>query len=393
MEESFITEQVRLIATLRMLALQHSFTALHADEEESITDKVSMRDYVEGIILAGKSIGLDLTVEMIFEADENWTDAPNLVSLLKYNVLSRGPLYSIIREQFGAGMTFQLGVAQIVSAIRVLASFYRHIDLRSIAKEIRGELRQELGEAGAFLRASAVFFLNRGEQLDDTFGTAFRDQLWIAASSIVEGRRTRKWFDTAFEQTYDLVNALVPHYPKIKEALDRANELIRELEEIRPGRQDWQAYESLCAKCLRFLFIPPFRSLIEQGRSADGHERRDLILPNNQFGGFWSLIRHEFNSRHIICEVKNVATLRKDDLNQLRIYLAKPTIGRFGLLFCRRGAEKSALIAQRAAYEQDKILILIISDLLLSQMLRAHAFGGSSDYILEHEKATFEVTY
>lgn len=376
-----------------MLALQDSFFVIHDVEEKGLTDTVSTRDYVEGIILAGASIGLNLGSEMIVELDEDWTDAPDLMSLLAYNVLKRGPLSSTVREQFGAGIGFQLEVTQIVSAIRVTAGFYRHIDLRGIPKELHGRLRKELDAARDFLRASSGFFLDQSEQLVNTFGAEFGHKLLTAATSMLDGRRTRKSFEQAFDQTYDLVNALVPHYPRIREALDRANELVGELEKIRPGKQDWQAYENVCAKCLRFLFVPPFRSLIEQGRSADGHESRDLILPNNQFGGFWSLIRHEFDSRHVVCEVKNVASLRKDDLNQLRIYLDKPTIGRFGLLFCRHGANKSATIAQRAAYEQAKILILIVSDQLLYRMLKAHAFSGSSDYILEHEKAMFEVTY
>jgi len=131
-----------------------------------------------------------------------------------------------------------------------------------------------------------------------------------------------------------------------------------------------------------------------QARSTDRHERRDAILPNNLYAGFWQIIRTEFESRHVVCEFKNSAGINsKQALNQLRIYLSKPTIGRFGLLFIRRPPSKSLLQAQRNAYEQSRILILPIDDAKLGRLLIARAYLGSCDDLLEREKIRFEIEY
>jgi hypothetical protein len=44
------------------------------------------------------------------------------------------------------------------------------------------------------------------------------------------------------------------------------------------------------------------------------------------------------------------------------LYLSKPTVGNFGLLFTRKKSSKKLLLARRRAYEESKILILIIDD-------------------------------
>jgi len=95
-----------------------------------------------------------------------------------------------------------------------------------------------------------------------------------------------------------------------------------------------------------------------------------------------------------VCEFKNGSSdIGKHSLNQLRIYLSKPTIGRFGLLFIRNKATNSLIQAQKDAYEQNRILVLIIDDEKLKRMLIARAYLGFAEDILEDEKVNFEVTY
>jgi hypothetical protein len=91
-----------------------------------------------------------------------------------------------------------------------------------------------------------------------------------------------------------------------------------------PGKKDWVKYEELCIQILTFLFLPPFKIILSQVRTESGDTRRDAVLPNNNYEGFWNLIRDEFNSKHIICEFKNYRDdLAPNLLNQLRIYLSK----------------------------------------------------------------------
>ncbi|KPJ48884.1 MAG: hypothetical protein AMJ41_04055, partial [candidate division Zixibacteria bacterium DG_27] len=102
----------------------------------------------------------------------------------------------------------------------------------------------------------------------------------------------------------------------------------------------------------------------------------------------------EFNSRHIICEFKNYSSkASKGELNQLRLYLAKPTVGRFGLLFVRKAPSKQLLAARKRAYEESQVLILLLNDELVEKMLKMRAFTGHPEEILEDLKIEFELSY
>jgi hypothetical protein len=116
-------------------------------------------------------------------------------------------------------------------------------------------------------------------------------------------------------------------------------------------------------------------------------------LPNNQFAGFWRLAREEFDSRHVVCEFKNGAQITKADVIQLRVYLARPSIGRLGMLFHRKRPTPSSLTARRDAYAEGKALILLIDDVTLNRMMIARAFLGSADSLLEDLKMEFELAY
>jgi hypothetical protein len=117
-------------------------------------------------------------------------------------------------------------------------------------------------------------------------------------------------------------------------------------------------------------------------------------LENDGGSQFWAAVRQEFDSKHVVFEFKNSERLRsKDALNQLRIYLSKPTIGRFGMLLTRKSPGRAVLQARRDAYEQGRVLILIIDDTHLKSLLIARAFLGRIDEQISSLKRGFEVTY
>lgn len=200
-------------------------------------------------------------------------------------------------------------------------------------------------------------------------------------------------FETLKNGAFSLIIGMVPDLTAVLADVERARALREELKRVSIGRKGWLAYEKLCVKILRFLFVPPFRHIHVQSRTQDGHERRDAVLSNNNLGGFWGLVRDEFSARHVVCEFKNGEDGRsKDSLNQLRMYLSRRSIGRFGILFVRKPPSDSVLSAQRLAYD-DGILILIIDDELVCRMLTARAFTRSADGVLEDVKVKFELAY
>lgn len=190
------------------------------------------------------------------------------------------------------------------------------------------------------------------------------------------------------------LNALSPYYFIQLDRLDRGKTLINTLLKCKPGKKNWTDYEEICIKTLNFLFVPPFSEVKEQSRTESGDIRRDGVLPNNKFTGFWEMIRHEFQSKHIICEFKNYAVdVGKDQLNQLRIYLSRPTVGRFGMLFLRKKPSKKLLEARKRAYEESNILILLLDDETVIEMIKMAIYADSAEEVLEDLKIQFELTY
>lgn len=205
-----------------------------------------------------------------------------------------------------------------------------------------------------------------------------------------------EYFESVDEILNRGLNALSPYYFIQLDRLERGKTLINNLLECKPGKgkKNWQDYEEICIKILNFLFVPPFSEVKEQSRTESGDTRRDGVLPNNKFTGFWEVIRHEFQSKHIICEFKNYAAdVGKDQLNQLRIYLSRPTVGRFGMLFLRKKPSKKLLEARKRAYEESNILILLLDDETVVEMIKMAIYADSAEEVLENLKIQFELTY
>jgi hypothetical protein len=348
-------------------------------------------DYFEGFMLAASEVGLDLAAHTIIPYVEKFDEFAEFI--LENTILDK-PLASQIRDQAGAAAYFNFLLTEALTCLRLLASFRFATGGSRLPAKRRAFVRRQIAIAHEGMSAISFFLNQQLELIEERFGYSFAERCRQLAMSLTTSRRTLKRFALAHDLTETLVNDLLPNFGEIWERRTRARELIAEIENCPSGPSHWVRYEEICIKCLRFLFSPPFKTVHIQRRTADNHERRDAILTNNQYGGFWRLIREEFDSRHIVCEFKNKdRQLSKDDLNQLRIYLSRPTIGRFGLLFLRDGLSKSLTQAQRNAYEQSRILILVINDRMLRSMLMLRSFTGAAEHVLESSKAQFEIDY
>ena len=88
-------------------------------------------------------------------------------------------------------------------------------------------------------------------------------------------------------------------------------------------------------------------------------------------------------------KVKNFS---KDTLNQLRIYLSKKSVGRFGILTVRDGKENHAIsTAREYAYAHSDILILILDDQDIVELLISKTVFGSADKFLHRKIIEFEL--
>jgi hypothetical protein len=362
---------------------RYTYPKMHVDLERTI------EDFREGCMLLTDSFGLAIKHGQLIPALQEIDELSNFVLA---NMLQKDTIRDLIEQDYGKQAAFAFSMSQLIGITSILSSAF----------SVKGPIPARRRSIMADQRLKAIEFcssfgksLKKWRQgIQKQFGTRFSARCSNLSRVISSGRWTPAHFGRIAHVSGELLNESVPHFDTINSTLERAKKVVGDLNVCRPGKTAWRYYEDICTRALRMLFVPPFRKVVLQSRNEHGHERRDAILPNNQFSGFWSMLRQEFESRHLVCEFKNNAKpLGKSDLNQLRIYLSRPTIGRFGLLFHRGRLGSGAIRARREAYEQSKILVLFIDDNALEKLLRARAFVGSATHVLDDMKTQFEIAY
>lgn len=188
---------------------------------------------------------------------------------------------------------------------------------------------------------------------------------------------------------------LDPLLGEIRAILGGAGPLLAaRLRSCEPGRRDSPQYERLMVDCLEYLFVPPLPEVLSQVRTASGHEVRDAVLPNYSASGFWEEVQREFESRNIVCEFKNYRNrLPIAAMEQLRVRLDKPALGRFGMLFSRIGPGVAALQAQRDCYSAlPSKLVLLLGDEEVLEMIELRQAGEDPSQVLQRQKTALELS-
>ncbi len=386
-------QRCSLLGTFRGSCLHFVFQAYYDPQGRDAQKNVqAFSDHLDGILNVAASLGLNLDRRDLFK---DFKKIDKFATFFVDLGLVRDSVGKSIKETYGKKYFFTYFIAQMLVIIRPLSSLTSKVAaFETIPKHRQKIVREEIGIAEDYI-VECQKYLNRHLTLiRELFGEKFFQGIKKLIAVSKNRKDTAVWANKIHFETEFLVNSLVPHYDDISERLEISKLLQKELKKCRPGLSNWRNYELICVKILRFLFIPPFKEVKLQARSKGNKEQRDAILPNNQYSGFWKLIHDEFNSRHIVCEFKNGNTHGdKQWLNQLRIYLSKPTIGKFGLLITRNKCSKSLIQAQRDAYEQSGILVLVIDDTRLKELMMARVFIGCADSILERYKTEFEIQY
>mgnify|MGYP000389106005 CR=1 FL=1 len=195
-------------------------------------------------------------------------------------------------------------------------------------------------------------------------------------------------------QLYDALSVLIPTLSFSHNHISTYNKFLDRLIECKPGREDWMKYESVVEDILKFSFAPPFSNVYSQVRTSDGFERRDLIIPNTLYNGLWLHLHNSYDCSNIVFEVKNKeGKFVKDNVNQLRVYLMKPTIGRFGMLVLRRKSSDLLEKAIKQAYDQSRILILMVDDNDLQCFMLYKMIFASPEKYIQQMKINFELLY
>lgn len=93
-------------------------------------------------------------------------------------------------------------------------------------------------------------------------------------------------------------------------------------------------YEDNVVQLLASLLYPHLDFAAEQSRTDSGALIRDLIFYNNRSVDFLDEIWKDYDSRQLVFEIKNVAAINSDHVNQLNRYLDSG-FGRYGVFVTR----------------------------------------------------------
>jgi hypothetical protein len=130
-------------------------------------------------------------------------------------------------------------------------------------------------------------------------------------------------------------------------------------------------YEELAAQLVATLLYPQLDFAAEQSRTDSGVLIRDLIFYNNRGVDFLRDIYDDYTSRQIVFELKNVAAISREHINQLNRYLTDQ-FGRFGVLLTRNPPSGPMFRNTVDLWAGQRRCILIMTDADLELMVRVY---------------------
>jgi hypothetical protein len=121
-----------------------------------------------------------------------------------------------------------------------------------------------------------------------------------------------------------------------------AKRKLGDIKKLPTGKKDNadKHYEDAVGQLLASLFYPELDFADEQSRTDSGTTIRDLIFYNNRTVDFLQDVYKQFAARQLVFELKNVAEIEREHINQLNRYL-DGAFGRFGVFVTRKPLPKA----------------------------------------------------
>jgi hypothetical protein len=142
-----------------------------------------------------------------------------------------------------------------------------------------------------------------------------------------------------------------------------AKRKFAELKKLPTGKTDNadRRYEDLTTQLLASLFYPHLDFAAEQSRTDSGALIRDLIFYNNRDIEFLKDIYNDYGNQQLVFELKNVAAIDREHINQLNRYL-DAGLGRFGVLVTRRPLRRAMFQNTVDLWSGQRRCILVLTD-------------------------------
>lgn len=127
-------------------------------------------------------------------------------------------------------------------------------------------------------------------------------------------------------------------------------------------------YEDAIASLLPSLLYPRLDFAQAQARTESGVSIRDLIFYNTRSGAFLSEMFDDYGSRQITFELKNVARVEREHVDQINRYLSQE-LGRFGVLVTRTPLRSAEFKRTVDLWSGQRKAVIALTDTDISQMV------------------------
>lgn len=143
--------------------------------------------------------------------------------------------------------------------------------------------------------------------------------------------------------------------------------LIKKLPTGKVNNAD-KKYEDLIGQLLPSLLYPKLDFAQEQARTESGVSIRDLIFYNTASTQFLKDMHSDYGSRQITIEMKNVAEISREHVDQLNRYLAED-LGKFGLFVTRNPLKKAVFARTIDLWSGQRKAVIVLTDSDVEQMV------------------------
>jgi hypothetical protein len=127
-------------------------------------------------------------------------------------------------------------------------------------------------------------------------------------------------------------------------------------------------YERYMGQLLPSLLYPHLDFAQEQARTDSGVSIRDLIFYNSRTHPFLLELMNDYGARQITFEMKNVASLERQHVDQLNRYL-KDNLGNFGVFVTRNPMQRPQYKATIDLWSGQRKAIIALTDMDMEQMV------------------------
>ena len=229
---------------------------------------------------------------------------------------------------------------------------------------------------------------------------AFPGTLPIADNSLLRKEHIEVWsrnyiaknFKEQIDKSNQLVFKKLFSQPIIGGA-SYQSAIIRDLKNIKKGRDDWSRYQRHVGKILDYLFGKILSSPINESPDKFGINRRDFILRNYSEEGFWKYLRDKYQADFIVIDAKNYSgKIKKNQILQIANYLKIHGTGLFAIIIARQNEEDTgSYFTRREKWITENKMIIILDDIDLEKMILAKSNSDSGAEIIRQRIEDFRL--